>query len=146
MLATSVIGLLAMAALSMLVDRGWLPASSAVPPAHQFIALPTLALALTMGCVIITLMQYLMFSSVVRITSENFFAVTSLSPLATLILQEAAVRVGLVGAGAAGWGILPFMLLILVGNLLIAWRGGAPADADLLAPVPVTEARDSLRR
>ena len=145
-LATSVVGLLAMAALSMLIDHGLLPPSSAVPSLHQFIALPTLALALTMGCVIITLMQYLMFSSVVRITSENFFAVTSLSPLATLILQEAAVRVGLVGAGAAGWGILPFMLLILVGNLLIAWRGGAPADADLLAPVPVTEARDSLRR
>src|SRR5262249_48674689 len=101
-LATSVFGLLAMGLLSVLIDRGLLPASSAVPPAHQFLALPTIALALTMGCVIITLMQYLMFSSVVRITSENFFAVNSLSPLATLILQEAAVRVGLVGVGEAG--------------------------------------------
>ena len=35
------------------------------------------------------------------------------------------------------WGILPFMLLILLGNLLIAWRGGAPAGENLLAPARV---------
>ncbi len=117
-----------------------------MPPAQQFIALPTIALALTMGCVIITTMQYLMFSSVVKITSENFFAVSSLSPLATLILQEAAVRFGLVGTAAAGWNILPFMLLILVGNLLIAWRGGTAVGDNLLAPVPVTQTREGMRR
>jgi len=93
-----------------------------------------------MGCVIITAMQYLMFSSVVKITSENFFAVASLSPLTTLILQEGAARLGLAGAGAAGWGILPFMLLILFGNLLIAWRGGVPTGEHLLGPMPVEEA------
>jgi len=145
-LATSIGGLVAISLLSMLIEYGALPPLSAVPPAHQFLALPTLALALTMGCVIITTMQYLMFSSVVRITSENFFAVASLSPLTTLILQEAAVRVGLIGAEAAGWNILPFMLLILVGNLLIAWRGRAAAGDNLLAPVPATEAREGMRR
>ena len=72
-------------------------------------------------------------------------AVSSLSPLATLILQEVAVRFGLVGAAAAGWNILPFMLLILVGNLLIAWRGGAAAGDNLLAPALVTDARDGMR-
>ena len=65
----------------------------------------------------------------------------SLSPLATLILQEAAARLGVIDAGAAGWGILPFVLLILLGNLLIAWRGGAAAGENLLAPVRVPEAR-----
>ena len=145
-LATSIVGLAATVLLSMLVQYGLLPPLRALPPVHQFVALPTIALALTMGCVIITTMQYLMFSSVVKITSENFFAVSSLSPLATLILQEAAVRLGLVGAAAAGWNILPFMLLILVGNLLIAWRGGVAVGDNLLAPVPVTETRDGLRR
>jgi drug/metabolite transporter (DMT)-like permease len=145
-LATSVVGLVATALISGLMEYGLLPPSSAVPPAHQFVALPTIALALTMGCVIITAMQYLMFSSVVRITSENFFAVAALSPLATLILQEAAVRLGLVGAAAAGWSILPFMLIILAGNLLIAWRGGTSAGDNLLAPMPVTEARDGTGR
>src|SRR5439155_22273661 len=145
-LATSIVGLVAISLLSMLIEYGALPPLSAVPPAHQFLALPTLALALTMGCVIITTMQYLMFSSVVKITSENFFAVASLSPLATLILQEAAVRFGLVGTAAAGWNILPFMLLILVDNLLITWRGGAAVGDNLLAPVPVTQTREGMRR
>jgi drug/metabolite transporter (DMT)-like permease len=145
-LTTSVVGLVVAFLLAVLVAYGLLPPLPALPPAGQFLALPTVALALTMGCVIITMMQYLMFSSVVKITSENFFAVASLSPLTTLILQEGAARFGLVGAAAAGWGILPFMLLILVGNLLIAWRGGAAAGDNLLAPVPVTEAREGMRR
>jgi drug/metabolite transporter (DMT)-like permease len=143
-LATSIVGLFAALLLSGLVEIGVLPPSRALPPAAQFLALPTIVLALVMGCIVITVMQYLMFSSVVKITSENFFAVASLSPLATLILQEADARLGLVGAGAAGWGILPFMLLILVGNLLIAWRGGAAGGDNLLAPTP--EAGDGARR
>src|SRR6266568_3955042 len=56
-LATSIGGLVAISLLSMLIEYGALPPLSAVPPAHQFLALPTLALALTMGCVIITTMQ-----------------------------------------------------------------------------------------
>ena len=145
-LATSIVGLLAASLLSVLAEHGLVPPSPALPPAAQFLAPPTLVLALVMGCVVITVMQYLMFSSVVKITSENFFAVASLSPLATLILQEAAVRLGLGGAGAAGWGILPFMLLILVGNLLIAWRGGAAVGDNLLAPAPAPDAGEGARR
>jgi hypothetical protein len=38
------------------------------------------------------------------------------------------------------------MLLILVGNLLIAWRGGAPAGESRLAPARITEAPESVRR
>jgi hypothetical protein len=38
------------------------------------------------------------------------------------------------------------MKRILVGNLLIAWRGGAAVGDNLLAPIPVTETRDGLRR
>jgi drug/metabolite transporter (DMT)-like permease len=142
-LVTSVVGLLVTSFVSLLMDHGLLPPSSALPPLRQFISLSTILLALTMGCVIITIMQYLMFSSVVRITSENFFAVTSLSPLATLILQEAVVRLGFPLAAPAGWGILPFMLLILLGNLLIAWRGGAPAGENLLAPARVRVGKKS---
>ena len=115
------------------VDRSAATVRNYLSDVQQFIAWPTIVLALTMGCVIIIVMQYLMFSSVVRITSENFFAVSSLSPLTTLVLQELAVRAGFPLAGAAGWGILPFMLLILLGNLLIAWRGGAPAGERMLA-------------
>ena len=50
----------------------------------QFVAGPTVALSLVMGCLMITVMQYLMFSSVVKITSENFFAVMALAPAAAM--------------------------------------------------------------
>jgi hypothetical protein len=65
--------------------------------------------------------------------------------LATLRCRR-AVRFGIVGAGAAGWGILPFLLLILLGNLLLGWRGGTSAGENLLAPVRVPEARDATTR
>jgi drug/metabolite transporter (DMT)-like permease len=123
-LATSFVGLIVAGALSVGVAHGLVPASPAVPPIEQFIAAPTILLALIMGSILITVMQYLMFSAVVKITSENFFAVMALVPLATLILQEAAGRIGLIGIQPAGWYILPFMLLILIGNVLIVWRAG----------------------
>jgi drug/metabolite transporter (DMT)-like permease len=126
-LATSILGLAVTAALALLVAHGIVPDTGALPHADQFLAVPTVVLSLVMGCGMITTMQYLMFSSVVRITSENFFAVMALAPLTTLILQEAATRLGLFAAAPA-WGILPFLLLILIGNVLIAWRGGAPSD------------------
>jgi drug/metabolite transporter (DMT)-like permease len=133
-LATSCVGLVAAVALSLLVADGVLPPMQALPPLDQFIRLPTIVLALVMGCILITVMQYLMFSAVVKITSENFFAVMALVPLATLILQEAAARVGLIGALPAGWHILPFMLLIMAGNLLIVWRTGPTLGDELSRP------------
>jgi uncharacterized membrane protein len=131
-LATSCVGLVATALIAWLVAQGVLPATPLLPPLAQFVALPTLLLSLMMGCILITVMQYLMFSSVVKITSENFFAVMALSPLATLVLQEAAARAGVIGALPAGWSILPFMVLILIGNLLIVWPG-RPAIGDEVA-------------
>jgi hypothetical protein len=82
----------------------------------------------------ITVMQYLMFSSVVKITSENFFAVMALAPLTTLMVQEAAARLGVAGVAPAVWGILPFMLLIVIGNVLIVWRGGGAVRDELSGP------------
>jgi drug/metabolite transporter (DMT)-like permease len=133
-LATSCIGLAVTVALSLLVANDVLAPIRALPPLDQFLRPPTIILALITGCILITVMQYLMFSAVVKITSENFFAVMALVPLATLILQEAAARVGLVGAVPAGWHILPFMLLILIGNVLIVWRAGPTLGDELSRP------------
>jgi drug/metabolite transporter (DMT)-like permease len=133
-LATSIVGLVAVAALSLLVDQGILPATRVLPPVDQFVAMPTIVLSVVTGCAMITAMQYLMFSAVVKITSENFFAVMALAPLSTLILQEAAARLGIVGVAPAAWGILPFMLLIVLGNIMIAWRGGGTLGDEVSRP------------
>lgn len=133
-LATSVVGLAVTAALAALTANGILPPTRLLPRADQLVAVPTVALSLVMGCIMITVMQYLMFSSVVKITSENFFAVMALAPLTTLILQEAAARLGVAGVPPAVWSILPFMLLIVIGNVLIVWRGGGAIRGELSRP------------
>ena len=128
-LATSLTGLAVTAGLSQLVEHGTLPPTAALPTLDQMRHGPTLVLALLLGCAIITTMQYLMFSAVVKITSENFFAMMVFTPFATLALQEITGGLGLPGVKPGGWYILPFLCLLLVGNLLIVW----PAR-----PAPVT--------
>lgn len=120
-LVTSLTGLAVTGALSALVAQGLLPAMAALPSLEQMTHGPTVLLALMLGCGIITAMQYLMFSAVVKITSENFFAMMVFTPFATLALQEVVGRLGVPGIKPGGWYILPFLCLLLVGNLLIIW-------------------------
>lgn len=120
-LVTSIAGIAVTASLSQLSALGMLPATPALPTLAQMVHGPTVLLALLLGCGIITAMQYLMFSAVVKITSENFFAMMVFTPFATLLLQEAMGGLGLPGVKPGGWYILPFLCLLLVGNLLIIW-------------------------
>jgi drug/metabolite transporter (DMT)-like permease len=124
-LVTSLAGLAVTGALSFLMSGGVLPATQALPTFDQMTHGPTLLLAALLGCAIITAMQYLMFSAVVKITSENFFAMMVFTPFATLLLQEIMGGVGLPGVKPGGWYILPFLCLLLVGNLLIVWPARA---------------------
>jgi drug/metabolite transporter (DMT)-like permease len=124
-MATSLAGLAAVAGLSLLADQGVLPAVSAIPTLAQMTHAPTVLLALLLGCAIITAMQYLMFSAVVKITSENFFAMMVFTPFATLALQELMGGLGLPGLQPGGWYILPFLFLLLIGNILIVWPARA---------------------
>ncbi len=124
-LVTSLVGLAVTVGLSLLVAQNVLPPTPALPTLEQMLHGPTVILALILGCAIVTTMQYLMFSAVVKITSENFFAMMVLTPFLTLILQEALGGVGLPGVKAGGWYILPFLGLLLIGNLLIVWPARA---------------------
>ena len=120
-LVTSLGGLAVTLGLSLLVSQGIMPPTPALPTLGQMLHGPTLLLAVILGCAIITAMQYLMFSAVVKITSENFFAMMVLTPFATLLLQEVLGGMGLPGVMAGGWSILPFLCLLMIGNLLVVW-------------------------
>jgi drug/metabolite transporter (DMT)-like permease len=120
-LVTSLTGLAVTGGCSLLVGEGLLPKTAAIPTFDQMTHAPTMLLALLLGCAIITAMQYLMFSAVVKITSENFFAMMVFTPFATLALQEIMGGLGLPGVKPGGWYILPFLCLLLVGNILIVW-------------------------
>jgi drug/metabolite transporter (DMT)-like permease len=120
-LVTSLCGLAVTFFLSLLVAHSIMPSTPALPTIAQMLHGPTILLALVLGCAIITAMQYLMFSAVVKITSENFFAMMVLTPFATLVLQEIMGRLGLPGVTAGGWYILPFLCVLMIGNVLVIW-------------------------
>jgi EamA-like transporter family len=95
-LVTSVCSLGLAVAAAVLVGTGTLPATPLVPTLDQMLHLPTVLLGGVVGSVILTAMWTLGFSSVVKITSENFAAAVAFSPLAALILQLPAGAVGLI--------------------------------------------------
>jgi hypothetical protein len=136
-LTTAFFGMIFVLALWLLAERGMLPHVAAIPGPDAFTHRSTLLVSLLLGGVIITLMQYLMFSSVVKITSENFFAVMALTIPATLVLQEAAAAMGFAGITAGAWYLLPYIVVILLGTLFIVKGSGAHKSA---APVPPAKA------
>jgi hypothetical protein len=67
------------------------------------------------GGALFTAMNYLQFSSVVKIGTEHFISTSAFMPLATLIAQTFAARIGLITVGPFDWRLLPGMLLAIVG-------------------------------
>jgi drug/metabolite transporter (DMT)-like permease len=108
-----------------LVATGHLPPHPMLPTAAQMLHLPTVLLGVLVGGVILIAMAVLGFSCVVKITTENFAAVTSLTPLATLLAQMAGSAVGLIPAYPPDPLLLPAMAAVVfgVGLVLLAARG-----------------------
>jgi hypothetical protein len=94
-LVTTVCSLGLAVAAALLIGAGALPHHPLVPTAGEMLHVPTILLGALVGSVIHTSMWVLGFSSVVKITSENFAAAAAFSPLAALILQLAAGALGL---------------------------------------------------
>ena len=115
--AVIVFGLMAMVARGSLVQPAWLP------EVQHFLHEPTLILGLFMGVLVLTAMQYLGFSVVVKIQSENFVATTALIPPVTLAMQLVAVRLGILAPVPFDWSVLPAMLVVGAGVLIVIWAG-----------------------
>ncbi len=110
-------GLIAVVAAGAIVKPQWLP-----EPAH-FAHWPTFALALFMGALVLTAMQYLGFSVVVKIRAENFMATTAFIPLVTIIVQMAAIALGILDPVPFAWSMLTPMGVVIVGVLIAIWAG-----------------------
>ena len=108
--AALVFGLMALVARGALVQPVWLPE-------------PTLALGLFVGVLVLTTMQYLGFSVVVKIQAQNFVATTALIPLVTVAMQIAAVRLGILAPVPLDWNVLPAILVVSAGVLVVIWAG-----------------------
>ena len=70
-----------------------------------------------------TVMNYLSFSSVVKITTQNLTAMMAFSPVATWAFQELGVALGLISAVRPEPRLLAAMGTFIAAVLLIFWAG-----------------------
>lgn len=119
LLSTSIAGTLLVAVLLVARPHGLLGPAQWLPALDQFLHLPTLLVAVLVGAVVLTAMQYLSFSSVVKIGTQNFIAASAFTPLVTLAAQELAVAAGWLRPMPVDWQILPAIAVVAVGVFVI---------------------------
>ncbi len=120
-LMTSLTAVTLATAFAGMIAGGLLAPMQVVPTLGQMLHPPTLLLGLFVGALVLTSMAVLSFSAVVKITSENFTAVTALTPAATLVVQVAAGLVGLIPLYPIEPGLVPAMLVVIAAVFLIIY-------------------------
>jgi hypothetical protein len=120
-LVTSITALVLTAAGSLAVGFGLLPPLSIIPTAEQMLHVPTILLGVLVGGAILTSMAVLSFSSVVKITTENFTATSAFTPVATLLVQLGGSALGLIPVYAIDPALMPAMAVVVGGVLLILY-------------------------
>ena len=100
---------------------GLLPPMAIIPTADQLLHVPTILLGALVGGAILTSMAVLSFWCVVRVATQNFWATSAFTPLATLLVQMAGSAIGLIPAYALDPELLPAMAVVIGGVLLILY-------------------------
>lgn len=118
-LVSSIASFLVAGAGAAAIGLGLMPPSQLVPSLADMAHVPTILLGTLVGSIILTAMAYLGFSSVVKITTENFTATSALTPVATLLVQVAGSATGLIPSYALDWSLLPAMAVVIAGVFLI---------------------------
>ena len=112
-------GVALMCAAVAAADHGILAPPSWLPRWSDLVHPPAIGLGLFLGVVVLTVMQYLSFSIVVKLGAETFVATTAFIPFTTLAVQQLAVAVGLMAPVPVDWRVMPAMLGLLVGVTLV---------------------------
>ena len=102
------------------------PETPMLPTAAQMLHVPTMLLGCLVGGVVLTLMFYFNFSSVIAIGTENLMAMMAFSPATTWIFQEIGVALGWIDVRRPDANIVAAIVLCIAAVLLIFW-------ADVLA-------------
>lgn len=122
-LATTTLTLIATGVAMLMVAAGVDSLIALAPPAHAFAHGPTIVLALVFGAAILTAMTFLQFSSVVKIGTANFLAMSAFAPLTAYALQTLAASAGLIMVPAFDVAMLGPIALGIFGVLLIVRSG-----------------------
>ncbi len=123
LLVTSVLSLGLAAAAAAAMAAGVLPQTRLVPTAAQMLHLPTFLLGGLLGGAIYTLMMYLNFASVVKITTENLTAMMAFSPATAWVFQELGAMLALINAPTPRPPIVAAIVICIAAVLLIFWAG-----------------------
>jgi hypothetical protein len=119
LLSTSLVGLALVLAAVGAAERGLVTPPAWLPLGADLLFPPAIVLGLAVGVIVLTAMQYLAFSTVVKLGTESFIATTAVIPFVTLGVQELVVRGGLLAPVPVGWEVLPAMLAVMVGVALV---------------------------
>jgi len=132
LLVTSFLSVVLAALLATAIAASLLPPLRFVPTAAQMLHVPTILLGTIAGGGILALMNYLSFSAVVKITTENITAIMAMSPLTTWLFQEVGVALGLIVAARPEPRMIAAIAVIVVAVLTIFWAGrhGPPGTRD----------------
>jgi hypothetical protein len=90
-----------------------------LPQFHHLADGSAVRIGLFVGVLVLTAMQYLGFSVVLKLGSERFIATGALTPVTTLIVQLIVVAIGLLQPIAFEWGVLPAIAGLIAGVVLI---------------------------
>lgn len=123
LLVTSILSLALAAAAAAAMAAGILPQTRLVPSAAQMLHLPTFALGGLLGGAIYTLMMYLNFASVVKITTENLTAMMAFSPATAWVFQELGAAFALIDAPTPEAPVVVAIVVCIVAVLMIFKAG-----------------------
>jgi uncharacterized membrane protein len=98
-----------------------LPSTRLVPTSAQMLHVPTLLIGGLAGGTIFTLMMYLNFASVVKITTENLTAMMAFSPATAWLFQAVGDAFGLIKAPTPRPPIIGAIVACIAAVLLIFW-------------------------
>ena len=133
LLVTSFLSLVLAAVAAGAVAAGALPQLRFLPTAAQMLHAPTILLGALVGGAILALMNYLNFSAVVKITTENITAIMAFSPVTTWLFQEIGVALGWITVTRPEPRLVAAMAVIVVGVLVI-FRAGLRGRGGLRRP------------
>ncbi len=120
-LVTSILSLVVAAIAATAVAAEVLPSTRFVPTAAQMLHAPTFLIGGLAGGAVFTLMMYLNFASVVKITTENLTAMMAFSPATAWLFQALGDALGLIKAPAPQPPIVAAIVVCIVAVLLIFW-------------------------
>lgn len=115
----SAVGIALLFAVMAAAAAGMVPAPSWLPQPHHLMQGPAVLVGLFVGVLVLTAMQYLGFSVVLKLGAEHFIAAGALTPLTTLLVQSLAVAAGWLKPVGVEWGVWPAVAGLVAGVFLI---------------------------